>query len=70
MRHGKTKQQQQNPTIEFEVAESTAKTKWGKHPEGLCNQFISKMSLSSKTEMDGQHILDKGFVRKTAWHSR
>ena len=41
MRHGKTKQQQQNPTIEFEVAESTAKTKWGKHPEGLCNQFIS-----------------------------
>lgn len=70
LRHGKTKQQQQSPATESEVAETTAETKWGRHPEGLYNQFISKMSLSSKTEMDGQYILDKGFVRKTAWDSR
>lgn len=33
----------------FGVVESVIKTKRGKHLEGLHNQFVSEMSLSSET---------------------
>lgn len=33
----------------FGIVESVIKTKWSKHLEGLHNQFVSEMSLSSKT---------------------